>query len=301
MGSDTYPHDLLKGVYQAMETLPEVIWVLFASAAVLQGVQHSRLQCVLSDEIITPEEDPLNAVRRKKKSSLMVAIRALKRKKIGALVTAGSTGALVAASTLSLDRLPHVRRPALVASLPTEKKPVTLLDVGGNVSFKAPLLLQFAHMGAAYHRCMAGIENPRVGLLNIGIESKKGTQEIRAAYALLQAECEGFVGNVEARDVFNGEVDVVVTDGFSGNVFVKAAEGAARFLLKQIQSAVSPEKMATLRKQFDYSEYPGAFVCGVDGVVIKCHGNATPTTFFLALQAAHHALQSDLIAKLKSV
>lgn len=272
---------------------------------------------VVADSIAMGDE-PLGAVRRKKGSSLVVGMRLLKKHQIDAFVSCGNTGALVASATLSLSRLPGVMRPALLATLPTEKGGVSVLDVGGNVSCKALYLVQFAHLGAAYQRAVKGIEVPKVGLLNVGSESKKGTKEVRQAYDLLKAYCQeqvnaglplrmDFVGNVEGRDVFKGVVDVLITDGFTGNVLLKTAEGVASLIFGSLAdvcqgggvSDAFGKVVATLQKQFNYAEYPGAMVCGVDGVVVKVHGSASSKALYSSIIGAAECVQKQVISRIK--
>ncbi len=188
------------------------------------------------------DDDPLIAVRRKKDSSLCQGLQYLKEKKIDAFVSAGNTGALLFAAKTTLKTLKGIDRPALLALLPTKKKEVAVLDVGANLSLKPDHIVQFAQMGIAYQKSR-GIENPIVGLLNIGIEAKKGTPQLQEAYLKLDAmnrDQPFFAGNIEGKDVFHGNIDVLVTDGFTGNVFLKTAEGIAAFILEQLEQA--PEK-----------------------------------------------------------
>ena len=262
-------------------------------------------------------DNPLDAVRRKKGSSMLIGMRMLKDKKLDALVSCGNTGALIASAALSLPLLTGVSRPALLVPLPTKKGPVAVLDVGGNVSCKAQHLVQFGFLGAAYQRAVQGIDVPTVGLLNIGIESKKGTADLRQAFDLLQTHSQKliasgssprmhFVGNVEARDVFNGTVNVLVTDGFAGNILLKTAEGVAAFIfdtlkpsVKECESVGFQAAFSEVEKQFNYAEYPGAILCGVDGVVVKVHGNATADALRISILAAAQCVQKRVITLLK--
>ena len=248
----------------------------------------------IASDVISMEDDPLESIRRKKEASLVIGIHLLKEERLDAFISCGNTGALIACAALFLPLLPGVKRPALLISLPTKKSPVAVLDVGGNISCTALDLVQYAFLGAAYQESMYGIKIPKVGLLNIGVESTKGTVELRQAFEHLQAYCQEtvargtvpklhFEGNVEARDVFSGGVDVLVTDGFSGNILLKTAEGVARFIFDELNMS---EENAFLRKQFNYTEYPGATVCGVDRVLIKVHGNAKAETLLISILGA---------------
>lgn len=191
------------------------------------------------------------------------------------------------------------------------------MDVGGSVSCKADHLLKYAYMGAAYQKCTAGIEIPRVGLLNIGAESRKGTSLVRQAYQILTEACQHpldskelpymeFHGNIEGRDVFNGKVDVLVTDGFTGNVLVKTSEGIAdvifQYLMEALHQHPSPALQRTLisiQGLFHYAEYQGALLCGIDGIVIKCHGHSSTKAFFNGIKGATNMIQHKLLAQIK--
>lgn len=280
--------------------------MVFATKAVKKELELFPLPSQVAfhevDEFIAMDDNPLLSVRQKKNSSLVVAMRLLKQKKLDAFVSAGNTGALIAAAALFMPMLPNVKRPALLAVLPTLGGPLTVIDVGGNVTSKASHLVQFAKLGASHHCRITKQANARVGLLNIGVESKKGTAELRRAYAALKSDFEAglspgidFVGNVEARDVFGGSLDVLVTDGFTGNVLLKTSEGVSSFIFDYIRQH-SPEPLKesanALQSIFNHAEYPGAIVCGIKGIVVKCHGSATDISLFNAIQGATNLASS---------
>lgn len=323
MGGDLPPQELIKGVEQAAALLPDSIRLaaLAIPSAIdsMKSRNFGRIEWVSVAESIAATEEPLGAVRKKKQSSIMVGMRLLKRKAIDAFVSAGSTGALIAGAALTLAKLPGIKRPALLAFLPSQNGVVAILDVGGNVSCRPAHLFQFALMGAAYVRGLLGIEAPRVGLLNVGIESKKGTAAVRETYELLQTHCQNLVaqgmapsfhfsGNIEARDVFSGLADVLVTDGFSGNVLLKTAEGTADFILSAIEKMIAHHPAAALQtalsqlqKQFHYAEYPGALVCGVEGVVVKCHGHSSPLAILNGIKGAADLLQKGVPSQINEL
>lgn len=319
MGSDTSPKDLFKAVELATQLIPQARFSLFLTEAArdeLASIYSSsfflisdRLDLQLVSDVIKMDDDPLSAVRQKKNASLTSGIRYLKKRHISAFVSAGNTGALIAASTLTLPLLPGIKRPALLALLPSESGNVAVIDVGGNVSFKAHHLAQFAQLGVAYQQCL-GIRQPRVGLLNIGVESQKGTSEVRQAYDLMQLMADKeqmlFLGNVEGGEVFEGSIDVLVTDGFTGNVLLKASEGVSSFIFRQLQRKlheVVPEQekgiLQAVEPQFDCEEYPGAIVCGVDGVVVKCHGQSSVRGFLRGIEGAARLVQNGFVDKIK--
>lgn len=301
MGSDTDPALLLDAVCTLFSTLKnEASFTLFATEETLSTLSYPpAFHTCFADEVVAMDEDPLLALRRKKNSTIALGMMALKNKEIDAFISAGNTGALFATAHMLLPLLPSIDRPALLTLLPTKKKEMAVLDVGANVSCKADHLVQFALMGIAYQKCR-GYEHPTVGLLNIGTEAQKGTPELREAYQKLQSlntHHKVFLGNVEARDVFNGEIDVLVTDGFTGNIFLKTTEGIGAFLLDLLKE--KKELLANLRHPLDYAEYPGALLCGVDGIVIKCHGSASPQSLTSSIKAALPLLQHNFLDKLK--
>ena len=188
---------------------------------------------------------------------------------------------------------------------------VAIIDVGGGFC-KAHHLVQFAEMGAAFQRCHLGLEAPRLGLLNIGVESKKGTREVQQAYQILQEKAASgsalqFVGNVEGRDVFQGKVDLLVTDGFTGNVMLKTSEGVAAFILDTVKKNLGPphnhlieHMFQQLQQRFNYAEHPGAILLGIEGIIVKCHGDASAKALFHSIKAAHSFVEKNLVEKVKS-
>jgi len=309
MGCDTQPINIAQGILQALSDLPFQLNVaFFGTSDVLEQIsQHPLITLFPAQEVISMDDDPLLAIRRKKNSSLCLAMNMLKDGTLDALISAGNTGALIAAATLSLPKLPGIDRPALLTLLPTKKHPVAVLDVGANPHVKAEYLLQYAAIGLAFQKCR-GIEHPTIGLLNIGSEAEKGTPELRNAYKALERlnhlphARKKFIGNIEGRDVFNGNVDVLVTDGFTGNVFLKTAEGIASFILQEIEAYAGDSlilHLPLLRKRLHYAEYPGAVVSGIEGIVIKCHGDGSPNAFCESLKATCRLLEQDFLKRIK--
>lgn len=290
-------------------------YTIFATQAIFDRVPTPEdYHCHVVTEEVTMDEDPLFAVRHKKNSSISIGMQQLKSFDLDAFVSAGNTGALLASSKIYLDMLPGIDRPALMTLIPTKLEPVAALDVGANVQVKAENLLQFAQMGIAYQKTR-GIAHPTVGLLNIGEEKQKGTAELRKAYEILQTLNADaplgqpvFIGNIEGRDVFHGNIDVLITDGFTGNVFLKTAEGIAGFVLEQMEKLESitealPELksiLGALRNRLHYAEYPGAILCGVEGIVIKCHGESTPEAFISSIKGASRLVKNFFLEKIKA-
>lgn len=309
MGGDYAPREIVAGALEAVRDGIEVILV-GDSDSILKELGNGRrdsIEIVHAAETIAMGEQPAIAVRKKKDSSIVRSVRLVKEGRAGAFVCAGSTGAVMAASLLGLGRIKGIDRPAIASVFPGEKGRTVLLDVGANVDCKPKHLLQFGIMGYLYAEKILGVKNPRVGLLSVGEEESKGNELTLEAFPLLKAAGINFVGNVEGRDIFNGLADVVVCDGFVGNVVLKAGEGLAMSLLKMMKEELARNwlsKMGTaltlpalkeLRRRVDYAEYGGAPLLGVNGVVIVCHGSSTAFAVKNAIKVAANAVSSGLV------
>ncbi|MCB1119451.1 MAG: phosphate acyltransferase [Chlamydiia bacterium] len=268
MGGEHSPESLLQGIEHLGEKRSLVVLTS-------QPLTSSRLTIEICPDMIGPDEVPLEAVKKKPHSTLMSGLQKLKRNEVDALISVGNTGALIAGATLLLPKLPDVQRPALMATIPIEDHEMMILDVGGNAHCRPYHLVQFAQMGAEIYRSRVG-SVPRVGLLNIGAEAKKGTPLVQQTYQMLSQPSDAmqFVGNIEARDVFDKRVDLLITDGFTGNIFLKTLEGMSQHLLTHFN----------LGKTFDYTTYPGARLLGVKGIVIKCHGAASASSLVSSIE-----------------
>ncbi len=307
MGSDTSPHDLFSAVLQLSEQEPSIELIIFATADVLDEIS-CPLEAVIAKDFIAMEDDPLIAVRKKKDSSMALGLRLLKEKRIDAFVTAGNTGALLLAAKKTLSTLSGIERPALLTILPTQRRDLAVLDVGANLSVKPRHMLQFAAMGIAYQKSR-GIELPTVGLLNIGSEAQKGTPELREAYQALESlnhDRMVFVGNIEGQGAFQGDIDVLVTEGFTGNIFLKTAEGISAFIWEELEETATLDApphlknlLTKLRHRLHYAEYPGAILCGVDGVVVKCHGDASPEALRNGIKGAIRLVEHNFLDRIK--
>ena len=318
MGGDNSPHAIFSAVVQAVECLgPNDSITIIATHRVIQEIKgqplSSKIEFYSVADTIAMGDDPLLSVFRKRGSSIVVGIRLLKKRMLDAFVSAGNSGALIASATIQLPRLPGIKRPALLALLPTVKGSVAILDIGGSVSCRVNHLIQFAYMGAVFQSCHLSIEKPKIALLNIGVEAQKGNSVLRQAYQQLSTEFSAalpvsmqFFGNVEGRDVFQGEVDVVVTDGFTGNVLLKTSEGVSSFIFDQLKELVEQgtsdpfkQNLKQLKRDFSYDEYPGAILCGIEGVIVKCHGNSSSKGILNGIKGAMHLVNQGLIAKMK--
>lgn len=268
----------------------------------------NSFRCYEVEEVIQMHDDPLLAIRRKKESSMSIGMRLLKENKMDALVSTGNTGALIASARMYLPMLKGIQRSALITLLPTKKSPIAVIDVGANIECTPENLVQFAEMGLAYQKSR-GVSCPRIGLLNIGTEKEKGNGELRETYQLLQKfntshSSPIFIGNVEGKEVFSGNVDVLVTDGFTGNVFLKTSEGISSFILETLHEnqailPLSQSLLNRLKKELYSAEYPGAILCGVDGVIMKCHGDANPEALTNGVQGAISLVNGNFIMKMK--
>lgn len=315
LGSDTSAQEFLDAVVEFCVEAGDAAecYVLVTQDAITETRFPENLIFIPVSETILPEDDPLHAIRQKRGSSLVVGMQLLRDGKVDAIISAGNTGALMAAATLFVGLLPSIERPALLTLVPTQSGNSAVLDVGANVQCKAEHLVQFALMGIAYQKCR-GISQPKIGLLNIGTEEKKGTPELKLAYQKLQtlikdnkADSCIFLGNIEARDVFQGLTDVLVTDGFTGNVFLKTSEGLAIFLLEQLRSISErldspPLKALTsqMEQRLHYSEHPGAILCGINGLVMKIHGQSTHSSLLKSLKALLRLVQGNYISLMRN-
>lgn len=307
MGTDQAPRAEVAGALRALEELDDIEVVLVGDRSLIEaeiarhGKAPARLHIHHAPDRVTAEDSPATVLRRKPNSSIVVGLRLHQEGEADAFVSAGSTGAVMATSLFTLRALPGVDRPAVGTVLPTAQAPCLLLDAGANVDCKPQHLVQFAHLGSTYAQDMLGRARPRVALLNIGEEPGKGDELTVETYALLERE-EGinFVGNVEGRDIIRGTCDVVVCDGFVGNVLLKFYESVAAFIIALLRKeldrmSVQEKDLEDVFRVLDYAEYGGAPLLGVGGVSIICHGESPPKAIRSALAAAARAVRSDMV------
>lgn len=320
MGGDHGPSVIVPGVAQAAQALPGVRFLLHGDGAAIetQLAKHPAAKAVSEvrhcDRAIGMDEKPAQAMRRGKGSSMWNAIEALRENEAHACVSAGNTGALMAISKLILRMGAGLERPAIVANWPTMKGVTAVLDVGANVESDADQLVEFAIMGAAFHHAVHGdgSKRPTVGLLNVGSEDQKGHEEVREAHAILrEAKLDfDYHGFVEGNDIAYGTVDVVVTDGFTGNVALKTAEGLARFFSNEIKATLTSTPLAMLgaavasgalkkmRQRLDPGRVNGGPLLGLNGIVVKSHGGADAGGFASAIRVATNLARSDFRAEI---
>lgn len=307
MGSDSAPDLFLQAIVAHLHTFDKHLQPVIIAAPHLRPLASS-LPFHVAKDVIEMEEPPLLAWRKKKHSSMHVGLRLLKEGDIDAFISMGNTGALVAGASMTLSTLPHLHRPALVALMPTQQHAMAVLDVGAQLSIASEQLLQFAYLGATYQK-IRGMAHPTVGLLNIGSEPSKGTLERRAAYNHLIHLTDApfrFIGNIEGKSAFEGTVDVLLTDGFTGNVFLKTAEGMAGLILNRFHALASQEEqhhlsplLGDLQRHLSASEYPGAPLLGVQGLVIKCHGSSHPTALLKAIREAGELVSNHFFTRFR--
>jgi glycerol-3-phosphate acyltransferase PlsX len=320
MGADASPRVEVEGVVAAVRERGTAV-VLVGDEPRLRaelktlGAEREKIDVLHASEVITTHDAPSMAVKQKKKSSMRMCFDLVKAGEADAVISAGNSGAMMACGLFVLGRLPGVERPAIVTTFPTKAGECALLDMGANVDPKPAVLAQFGVLGAVYARLLHGKARPKVGLLSNGSEEHKGTALTRDAHALLaRAGAAGghdaafsYVGYVEGRDIFKGEVDVVVTDGFTGNVVLKSVEGAAEAIMSMVReevlrsgivaklgAALMTTALRRLKRRTDYAEHGGAPLLGVDGVALICHGGSSATALKNAVYVADRFAQIGL-------
>jgi phosphate acyltransferase len=307
MGSDRAPAVEVEGAVGALLERADLRMVLVGDRAAIEaelerfpGAPRDRIEVLHASETIRMDESPVQAVRRKPDSSIVRGLRLQKEGSADAFVSAGSTGATMAASLLILRTLEGVDRPPVAAALPAPDGRFLLLDMGANVDLKPVHFVQFAHLGAIYARDLMGIANPRVGLLNIGEEAEKGNEQTTEAHRLLRASPGiDFIGNVEGREIIGGKCDVLVCDGFVGNVLLKFYESVAGFMADLLRHEMEEQKcyldLTPMYRKLDYTEWGGAPLLGIRGVTFICHGGSPPRAIQNAILAAATSVERGLV------
>lgn len=318
LGGDYGPSVVVPGAVAAQRELGESVRIqLFGDEATLieelkkAGASTSDFDLVHAPENIEMHESPAAAIRRKRNSPIVMACEKMKAGESDALVGAGSTGAMAAAGLLIVGRLPQVRRPAIASHYPTKTGVGLVLDIGANADCKPMHLLQFGVMGRIYARHVLGVAEPRLALMNIGEEPSKGSELALEAHRLMQAHEPNFAGNIEGRDLFEGKVDVIVTDGFTGNVILKILESCAGFLASSFREVLEGNPRAKLgawlllpaikdyAKRFDYAEYGGAPLLGLHELLIICHGGSSSAAITNAIKAAVRGVEDGVVERIR--
>lgn len=317
MGGDLAPNAVVEGCVQAVKENDVNIIITGPEELIkkeLDKYQYpkDKISILHAEEVITTNESPVMAVRKKKNSSLVKALQLVKENKADAVISAGSTGAFMAGTTLIVGRIKGIDRIALSPIMPGKNGAFMVADAGANVDCKPEYLIQFALMGKIYFENVLKIKDPKIGLVNIGAEAEKGNELTKATYKLLENTDFNFVGNVEPRDITNGDVDILVCDGFIGNTVLKMYEGVAMNVLNMIKEEIMKSitaKIAAvllkpvfkrLKKKLDYSEYGGSAFLGAKGICIKVHGSSDSKSFKTAIKQAVNCYDNKIIDKIKS-
>ena len=324
MGGDNAPDATIKGAVKAIDQIKSKLILIGNENIIKSKIKEfynkdiseisDRLKIKHTTETIEMEDIPTQAIKHKKDSSMVVGFNMLKSGEGDVFISAGNSGALLTGATLLVGRIKGVDRPALAGILPAYKSRLVLMDCGSNTNCKPINLLQFAQMSSIYLKTTLGVENPKVGLLNIGTEETKGNELTKESYKLLKEKSEelgiNFIGNVEGRDAFTGNVDIVVTDGFTGNIFLKAIEGLGKFvkrslteslkrnLLSKIAAIPSLPAIKRFSKTVDYKEYGGALFLGVNKPVVKAHGSSDEKLFEFTIKQAEQFVENKAVDKL---
>ncbi|MGG0718867.1 phosphate acyltransferase PlsX [Robertmurraya massiliosenegalensis] len=314
MGGDNAPKEIVLGAMKAIEAFSDLEITLVGDENKIKEhlSKDERMTIVHTEEVILGTDEPVRAVRRKKNASMVLAAKLVADGEADGCISAGNTGALMAAGLFVVGRIEGIDRPALSPTLPTiGGEGFLLLDVGANVDAKPEHLLQNAIMGSIYCEKVRGVTNPRVGLLNIGTEEKKGNELAKQTFELLQNSNLNFIGNIEARDLLEGVTDVAVTDGFTGNMVLKTIEGTAMSVFSMLKAALSSDlksklaaavlmpNLRALKSKMDYSEYGGAGLFGLKAPVIKAHGSSDANSLYNAVRQTREMLQKEVTKTIK--
>lgn len=318
MGGDNAPGEIVKGAVQAVQAEKDIkVFLVGRQDAVNAELakytyDKEKIEVVHAEEVIEMAEPPVNAIRKKKQSSLVIGMNMIKHQEADAIVTAGSTGATLVGGQVLVGRIKGIERPPLAPLVPTEKGVSLLIDCGANVDARPSHLVQFAQIGSIYMENIVGIKNPRVAILNIGAEEEKGNQLVKETFPLLK-ECPGinFIGSIEAREIPHGGADVIVCEAFAGNIVLKLYEGVAATLLSKVKEGlmsslrskigallIKPAIKQTL-KSFDASQYGGAPLLGLNGLVVKTHGSAKAIDVKNSILQCVTFKQQDINGKIK--
>ncbi len=314
MGGDNAPRAIIEGCRRAVRKFPDVSILLCGPKAMILPMlgQEERIEILEAPDVIGMHEQPMLAVRKKTESSLVKAMLAVREGRAGAVVSAGSTGAILAGGILRVGRIPGIERPALAPIIPGANKPFLLIDCGANVDCQAKYLLQFGLMGSVYMQSVMGVQVPQVGLCNIGTEAEKGDRLTKEAYGLFsEQKIFSFAGNAEVRDVPTGDFDVVVCDGFVGNVLLKTIEGTAKLMMGNLRTYVRSSlrtkigalllkpALYRLKADLDYKRHGGAPLLGVNGAVVKAHGSSDGEAIENAIRQARLMLEGRVVEKIR--
>ena len=318
MGSDTHPDPEIEAALEAQRRWEDRVILcgpeeLLRQKTIDHGGQPDQIEFVHAPEVLEMTDKPARSARGKAENSMAVGMDLIKDGRADAFVTAGNTGGAMANALFRVGRIKGLKRPGLTAALPVANGHTVMIDIGANTDCKPEYLLQFALMGAAYVQGAFGIQNPRVGLLSNGEEPGKGNQLVKETYPLLESSDLNFIGNVEPKEVFAGETDVVITDGFAGNIFLKTSEAVAKFLLETVRTEITAGPLTSVggmlakpafdrvRKILDPSEYGAAPLLGIDGLVFVGHGRSEAHALVSAIRVARQAVEAGVLDMTRQV
>jgi glycerol-3-phosphate acyltransferase PlsX len=317
MGGDFAPVEAIAGCIDALKENNDLNFIITGPEEIINkelgkyNYDKSKISVVDAKEVISLNESPVMAIRKKKDSSLVKALNLVKEKKADAIISAGSTGAFMAGSLFIVGRIKGIDRPALAPIMPGRNAPFMVIDVGANAECKPKNLLQFALMGKIYFEKILNINNPSIGLVNIGVEEEKGNELTKSTYPLLKESGMNFVGNVEPRDIPTGKVNILVCDGFVGNTVLKMYEGTASNLFEIIKTEIMgslsgkigglflKSVFKNIKKKFNYKEYGGAAFLGVEGICVKAHGASDKIAFKNAIRQCVNFRNNNIIEDIK--
>lgn len=318
MGGDFAPELVVEGCIQAVKEYEGIHIIITGKKELIKNeldkreYKGNKIEILNAEEVISTNEAPVKAIRRKKDSSMVKALELVKEGKAQAVISAGSTGALMAGATFVLGRIKGINRVCLAPLLPGAKAPFMIADAGANVDCKAEYLVQFAMMGKVYFESVLGVKSPTVGLVNIGAEEEKGNELTKAAYKLLKDTDFNFIGNIEPRDIPRGEVNIAVCDGFIGNTVLKTYEGVASNLFSMLKKEIMASTRGKIggallkpvfkdfKKKFDYTEYGGSPFLGAKGICIKAHGSSDAKAFKNAIRQAKICYDKKIIEEIEN-
>mgnify|MGYP006272611273 FL=1 len=315
MGGDNAPEEIVKGAVEACELDNSFNLTLVGKKDLIEkelkkysNYEKDRIQIKNATEVITMNDSPAKALRRKKDSSLAIGSNLIKENKGDAFISAGNTGAVMAAGLFNIGRLSGIKRPSISTAFPAKGGQTLLMDAGANTDSKPENLHQFAVMGQIYSKKILNISNPKIGLLSIGEEKKKGNKLVKETYQLLEDDKRlNFIGNVEGRDIFTNNCDIVICDGFVGNVVLKTTEGVASFVFDILKETLTKDLRAKLgagilkpylkemKDRLDYKQYGGAPLLGINGIVIISHGSSNSTAIVNAIRVAKNAINNNIV------
>ena len=321
MGGDNAPEEIIKGALKAVSESKDANLLLVGKSDIIckqlktADFSEEKVEIIDAPEVINMKDSPSKSLRKKKKSSINIGTRLIKENRAGAFISAGNTGAVMAAGLLNIGRLSGIKRPAIGTFIPSHKGKTLVMDAGANVDSKPLNLLQSSLMGQLYARLILNKNNPKIGLLSIGEEEEKGNKLTTETYKLINNDVRitNFIGNVEGRDVFNGSCDVIICDGFTGNIVLKTTEGAASFVLDNLKEAFTSNfltrigafllksRLKNIKQNLDYRQYGGAPLLGLQGPVIISHGSSDAVAIYNAVLLAKKIVKNNVIKEIEKI